>query len=109
MERRFTGFFIPVDIIEHSKLNWTDRIVLVEIDALNINNNGCFANNKHFCELLEVDSRTIQRSIAKLESLGLIIIKNGASKNRRIFTANEIKQPRQKCHGNPDNVVWVTH
>ena len=111
MERRFTGFFIPSHIIENANLNWTDRIILAEIDALNINNNGCFAFNKHFCELLNVDERTVSRSISKLASFQLLKIENPASKNRKLFAnyaGSNAKQPRQKCRGNIDKNVGVT-
>jgi len=108
MERRFTGFFIPVTLIENESLNWTDRIIYAEIDALNIDDAGCFAYNKHFCELLKVDDRTVSRSINKLASLKLISIENPTTKNRRIYPFNVTKQPGQKRRGNPDKNVGVT-
>lgn len=100
MERRFTGFFIPVELIENKELSWVDRIILSEIDALNINGEGCFAQNEHFCKLLDVKARTVVYSIGKLNKMELISIKNPQSKNRRLFVNEEVKQLRKKLRSN---------
>jgi len=100
MERRFTGFFIPVELIENKELSWVDRIILSEIDALNINGDGCFASNEHFCKLLDVKMRTVVYSIGKLNKMELISIKNPQSKNRLLFVNDEVKQLRKKLRSN---------
>lgn len=107
VERRFTGFFIPVEIIDNESLNWTDRIILAEIDALNIDGNGCYAFNQHFCDLLNVDERTVSRSINKLVKYELISIENPGTKNRKLVSF-VTPQPRQKRRGYPDKNVGVT-
>jgi len=69
--RDFKGVWIPKEIYLLEDLNWTEKILLIEIDSLN-NEDGCFATNKYFSEFLGVKQNTISLSISKLKKLGLI-------------------------------------
>lgn len=66
--RRFTGFFISAALIEDSRLNWTDRIIFAEIDALETPENACFASNKHFADMLNITERSVINSINTLKA-----------------------------------------
>ena len=42
--RDFKGIWIPKDIYLSKELNWTDKLLLIEIDSLD-NENHCMASN----------------------------------------------------------------
>jgi len=69
--RQFLGIWIPREIYLNKNLNWTDKILFVEINSLD-NERGCFASNEYFAEFLSVSTTTISTSISKLKNLGLI-------------------------------------
>lgn len=69
--RNFKGIWIPKDIYLNDDLNWTEKILLIEIDSLD-DGNGCFASNKHFSGFLGVSERTITSTISNLKNKGFI-------------------------------------
>lgn len=81
-ERRFTGFFISAELINDKRLNWTDRIVFSEINALETNEKPCYASNEHFAKMLDVSERCIRTSINKLKEFKYIKYEGFDGKNR---------------------------
>ncbi len=71
MNRDFKGVWIPKEIYLNKGLNWTDKILLIEITSLD-GEKGCFASNAHFAEFLGVKETAISKSISKLKKLGFI-------------------------------------
>ena len=70
---RFTGIFIPVEILEMRELSPLDQILLSWIDALHCKEKGgCFASNEYLAERLNVKVNTIVKAIIKLRKMGLI-------------------------------------
>jgi hypothetical protein len=69
--RYFKGIWMPKNIYLNNNLNWTEKILLVEIDSLD-DGRGCFASNKYFAEFLGVTQRSITTAIAKLKKLKLV-------------------------------------
>ena len=69
--RQFLGIWIPKEIYLNKELNWTDKILVVEINSLD-NERGCFASNDYFAEFLGVTKTTISTSISKLKKMGFI-------------------------------------
>ena len=53
--RQFLGIWIPREIYLNKNLNWTDKILFVEINSLD-NERGCFASNDYFAEFLSVST-----------------------------------------------------
>lgn len=100
-KRKFVGIFIPAEVLENKELTWTEKSVLAEIDALNINDNGCFASNSHFCKLFDVNNVTISRAINNLLRLNLITIENPGTRNRRMYPVTVTRKPYKKVYGNP--------
>ncbi len=70
IERKFTGWFVPVELIEKKGLTWVEKLMILEIDALSNDAVGCLADDSYFAELFQVDVITIEKSIAKLIQLG---------------------------------------
>lgn len=70
---RFTGIFIPIEILENEDLNAFDKIVLSWIDALYCKeHHGCYASNEYIATRLKVEPNTIAKILTKLRKLNLI-------------------------------------
>jgi hypothetical protein len=70
---RFTGIFIPVEILTMPGLTGTDVILLSWIDALYSEEyGGCFASNAYFVRKLGLKDNTVKILLAKLKKMGLI-------------------------------------
>src|SRR5260221_5295255 len=70
---RFTGLFIPVEILEIEGLTHTDCMLLAWIDALySKEHGGCYASNEYFVKKMKLKENTIKVLISKLEGKGLI-------------------------------------
>ena len=85
MERDFKGIWIPKEVYLNKELNWTDKILLVEINSLD-NEDGCFASNEYFAEFLDVSTTTISKSISKLISFGFMYIESFDGRRRVLKT-----------------------
>ena len=71
-DRDFKGVWIPKEIWLNSALNITDKAILIEIDSLDNGEEGCWAGNKHFAEMLGCTERQASASIAKLVSMNFV-------------------------------------
>lgn len=70
---RFTGIFIPVEILEHSDLTMLEQMLLSWIDALYCKEHGgCFAKNEYFAERLKVKENTIVKALTSLRQKNLV-------------------------------------
>lgn len=70
---RFTGIFIPVEILEIDSITTTEILLLSWIDALySPEYGGCYASNGHLAERLKIEENTLAKSLVKLRKLGLI-------------------------------------
>ena len=70
---RFTGIFIPVEILEIKGLSNNEKILLSYIDALYCKDaGGCFASNQYLSEKLDVTADCISKCITLLKRMGLI-------------------------------------
>lgn len=73
-ERDFKGVWIPKEIYLDKKLNWTEKILLIEIDSLD-GEEGCFATNEHFAQHLMIGKDRVSKLISKLHLEGYITVK----------------------------------
>jgi hypothetical protein len=70
---RFTGIFIPAEILEMSELAPMDMMLLSWIDSLYCpEHGGCFASNDYLGEKLNLKSKTISEIVSKLVKLELV-------------------------------------
>ncbi len=70
---RFTGIFIPVEILELTTLSPREIILLSWIDALyDEEYGGCWASNEYLASKLQVEIKTIEAAITKFYKLELI-------------------------------------
>lgn len=70
---RFTGIFIPVEILSHPDLSILEQLLLSWIDALfDEEHGGCFASNAYLAEKLKVKENTVAKARTHLRKLRLI-------------------------------------
>ena len=81
-DRDFKGVWIPKEIWLNSDLNITDKAVLIEIDSLDNGEDGCWAGNKHFAEMLGCTERQASASVAKLVNMGFVKVIRFDGRNR---------------------------
>lgn len=110
---------IPADVRYHPKLSANAKLLYGEITALCNSQGYCWANNKYFAKLYEVDERTIRRWIEALEKYEFIVRTSTVKDEdgtmlRKIYLKAAAPDPSadknvrgggQKCPGGPDNNV----
>lgn len=70
---RFTGIFIPVEILSIENITPLEMILLSWIDALySEQDGGCYAKNEYLAARLHVEENTIAKAVSKLRKFGLI-------------------------------------
>lgn len=97
MSKAFTGVWIPKDIYLAEGLTPTDKLVYADIVNLCSNKGEYFKANDTIAKEIGASSRTVQRSIQKLENEGLITKGfNGRSRTICLSSIDKMaKLPRQ--------------
>lgn len=70
------GIWIPIELMNDTKLDWTNKVLLSEIYSLSELENGCFASNQHFGEVLQINKSAVSKRISQLEEWGYINCRN---------------------------------
>jgi len=91
---------IPADVRYSKKLQPQAKLLYGEISALCNERGFCWASNKYFADLYEVDTRTVQRWIASLEKDGFLNVKVQGVK-RQIFLAQKFSGTMPDVPGEP--------
>lgn len=87
-KRRFVkGIWIPIEIWENTELNWTERILLMEIDSFTNKEMDCFFSNEYIANILGVSETQASRTISSLIKKGYIS-KTRFDGRRRYVTSN---------------------
>lgn len=102
-KRQFKGIWIPAYVWNHPKLQPQDIHIWGEIDSFTNNEGVCFASNAWLSEKFNCSIRTIQRSLIRLNSEGLIEIElkgNHKNKETKRFIRSVEFRPTQRheCH-----------
>lgn len=101
--RGFKGIWIPAKYWLDEDLTTMEMLFLVEIDSLSINDNGCFASNKHFSNFFGVTSSRSSQIISSLKEKGYIkIFQQYDGKQivkRTIYLVNKLSTPIKKTKG----------
>jgi uncharacterized phage protein (TIGR02220 family) len=88
MERDFKGVWIPKELYLDENLSWAEKILLVEIDSLDRDDNGCFASNEYLSKFLMLKEGTVANMIIKLIDSGYLI-KRGFDGRKRYISVNQ--------------------
>lgn len=95
-DREFKGVWIPREIWLDTNLNWSEKVLLVEIDSLSSLEMGCFATNDYFGKFFGLSKDRISKLIASLKNKGYIevqlLYKEGSKEvDKRIITTRGYK------------------
>ena len=74
MIRDFKGIWIPKEVWLDTRLGALDKIILVEIDSLDANEEGCYASNQYLADFCQCTETKISTSVSKLIQLRYIEI-----------------------------------
>jgi hypothetical protein len=98
---RFTGIFIPVEILELPGLTLFEMLLLSWIDALFCpQHGGCYASNEYLAQKMkDAKENTVAKAITNLRSLGLIedISFNGRKRVIRALIGKEVEKAQSKA------------
>lgn len=99
MERSFKGVWIPAEVYLDGRLNALEKIILAEIDSLDVGERGCFATNQYIASFCQCSERKVTEAISKLIHFGYIRQENfnGRSRILRSCLAEFARQDREKC------------
>ncbi len=100
------GIWIPIEIMNDSNLNYSQKFILSEIEQLSQLEDGCYAQNSHFADLAGIAKATVSRSISGLEEMGYIKvnIKNGSRNHVRMITIDETSTHDESSNPPTQNV-----
>lgn len=76
---------LPARVRYSKEISSRAKLLYAEISALANSKGFCYAQNKYFSDLYDVDAKTISRIIAELKDKGFISIENENTGNRKIF------------------------
>jgi len=111
---------IPAEVRYNNKLTANSKLLFGEITALTNKTGVCWANNKYFAELYNVDKKTVSRWIHQLQKEGYLDIvmeynketKQITKRSMKITTSNPIdkivgggqKDPQGRDKNEEDNI-----
>lgn len=70
--RDFKGIWMPADLYFNRDINWTCKIIFIEIDSFSSKGKDCFFSNEYLAEFMQLSVRQIQKCISRLITLGWI-------------------------------------
>lgn len=87
-KRDFKGIWINRDIWLDDRINALDKVILAEIDSLDVGEEGCYASNDYLAEFCQCTATKVSTAISKLVELGYIkIIKfDGRKRYMKVLT-----------------------
>ena len=89
-QRGFRGIFIPAFIWEDERLNALEKVILMEIDSLdNDEEKGCWASNEHLAKFCQCTSTKISTAIKKLKELDYIELISFDGRHRNLKIKNQ--------------------
>lgn len=71
-DRDFKGVWIPKDVWLDKNLTMLDKGILVEIDSLDMGEDGCWASNEYLANFCQCSIPKVANAISKLVDLGYI-------------------------------------
>lgn len=80
--RDFKGVWIPREVWLDDRLNALDKIILTEIDSLDMSESGCFASNGYIAEFCQCSEVKVSRAVSKLIECGYLYVKSFDGRQR---------------------------
>jgi hypothetical protein len=83
-ERDFKGVWIPSVVYLDERLSPLDKIILAEIDSLDLSDKGCYASNKYIADFCQCSESKVTKSIAKLIEYGYLYVQSFDGRKREL-------------------------
>lgn len=102
--RGFKGIWIPASYWLDENLTDREILFLVEIDSLDIGEDGCFASNKHFSDFFGLTASRCSQIIKGLKDKGYVEVEYEYGSNKEILkrsmrVVNKLKPPIKYSKG----------
>lgn len=104
--RDFKGVWIPRVVWLDERLNALDKVILTEIDSLDMSESGCFASNKYIADFCQCSETKVSTAISKLIEYGYLTVQSFDGRTR-ILKSSLSKFERQtfkKCAADSQNL-----
>lgn len=101
-ERDFKGVWIPKEIWLNTELTLLEKIIFVEIDSLN-NEDNCTASNTYFAKFCNCSESAVSKAISKLKDFNMIEILNFDGRHRKIRVVNFPSLPNKISEAASEN------
>lgn len=104
--RDFKGVWIPREVWLDKRLSAIEKIVLIEIDSLDIGENGCFASNEYLAEFCQCSQTKVSNAISKLIEFGYLELKSFDGRQRFLQSrlTKFVRQTYSFCKADTQNL-----
>lgn len=106
MDRDFKGVWIPAEIWLDKRLNALDKMIMTEVDSLDIGNEGCYASNQYIAEFCQCSQTKVSASVSKLCELGYLSVEgfNGRIRKLKSCLTKSVRQDNRKSEADLQNL-----
>lgn len=105
-QRDFKGVWIPREVWLDENLNALDKIILTEIDSLDMGEDGCWASNKYIADFCQCSETKVSTAISKLIDRGYLYVQSFDGR-QRVLKSRLSKFERQtfkNCEADSQNL-----
>ena len=104
--RDFKGVWIPRSVWLDENLNALDKIILAEIDSLDMGEDGCWASNKYIADFCQCSETKVSTAISKLIERGYLYVKSFDGRQRVLKSrlSNFERQNFKNCKADSQNL-----
>lgn len=95
-DRDFKGVWIPKEIWLDMDLSLIEKIILIEVDSLDVEEEGCYASNKYLADFCNCTETTISTSIKRLIESGYLYQTKFDGRHRYLKSALKLIKGRVK-------------
>lgn len=74
LKRDFKGIWIPKEIWLEDKLTMLEKVIFLEIDSLDVSEEGCYASNEYLSKFCNCTETKVSKAVAKLVKLNYLKI-----------------------------------
>jgi DNA replication protein DnaD len=105
-ERDFKGVWIPRAVWLDESLNALEKVILTEIDSLDMGESGCFASNKYIADFCQCSETKVSTAISKLIDRGYLYVKSFDGRQRVLKSrlSNFERQTLKNCEAESQNL-----
>lgn len=105
--RDFKGVWIPKEVFLDDRLNAIEKIILVEVDSLDVEDSeGCYASNEYLAKFCQCSVTKVSTSISKLIKLGYLYVSGNDGRKRYLKSrlSNFERQNFRKSESDSQNM-----